>query len=48
MSVTPAGAKSAVLGSVEASFTTSTDLAARQVTLSNAKLTVMSRAVHPG
>ena len=39
MSVTPAGAKSAVLGSVEASFATHTDLAARQVTLSNAKLT---------
>jgi hypothetical protein len=38
MSLTPEGGKSAVLGTVEASFATSTDLAARQVTLSNAKL----------
>ena len=38
LSITPAGSKAAVLGTVEASFATSTDLAARQVTLSNAKL----------
>ena len=39
MAITPAGATSAVLGTVEASFATRTDLAARQVTLSDARLT---------
>ena len=39
MAITPAGATSAVLGTVEASFATRTDLAARQVSLSDARLT---------
>ena len=38
LALTPSGSKTAVLGTVEASFATSTDLAARQVTLSQAKL----------
>jgi len=44
LALTATGAKSAVLGTIEASFATSTDLAARQVTLSNARLT---RATFP-
>jgi predicted metal-binding membrane protein len=39
LSITPDGAKTAVLGSLEASFATTTDMAARQVTLTNARLT---------
>ncbi len=39
LSILSDGAKTAVLGSLEASFSTTTDLATRQVTLSNARLT---------
>ena len=38
MALTPTGAKTAVLGSAEIAFATSTDMASRSVTLSNPKL----------